>query len=488
MRFSGLVRLAGVAAAVLLLHAVPGVLLATFPATALADCSVGGDNQRPCRIWERVPSCNKGLVEDFRTDRCVKPDRQSYYNVCGGENKRPCTIVEAFPSCHSDLVEDFGRNLCVKRDKDCGKLDGTPCLFTERLPSCDRGLVENFVQHKCVPSALAQASCRALVGAITSGVVPPGIKEYASYAAERARGRDRGDARNLVQAASRSIGPALLPVIEDLKPFLNHVLHPDNRSLIQGLFTPELVCGDVSALTARVRGIARSVNAATPPSPANSNARANIARSSAPAVPPDPSNPASVCTFDMQLPPIRDAARKAGILKSGGSCFISISFGFTMALGGGGTIGMTLVMGPKGDISDSMVFFYAGYAEATNATVGVGPTLTLYPSMVPSKFPGWFVEDGVNIGPEVVSAGPRVAFNAPSPYTGRGAEADLLCTPVGLLGAQSNAATAKICRTNVRSLEFAGVGFSAGVGASALPVDVGTSVTYSWPILIGWGQ
>lgn len=500
MRFFGLVRLAAVAAAFLLFHAAPAVLLAAFPSTALADCSVGGDGQRPCRIWERIPSCNRGLVEDFRTDRCVKPDKQSYYNVCGGDNKRPCTIVEAFPSCHPGLVEDFGRGLCVKPDKDCGKLDGTPCLFTERLPSCDRGLVEDFVQHKCVPSALAQASCRALVGAITSGTLPPGLKEFANYAVERARGRDRGEARNVAQAASRAVGPAIQPVIDDLKPFINHVMHPDNRRSVQDLFSADLLCGDVTALVERVRRMSASANPSAPSRPAAAGAAAASAKSGLlGSMPFDPANPASICTFDMQLPTYRDAARKAGITRSKGACFVAISFGFSGAIGGGGAIGYTLVLGPKGDSSDTTVFFYLGFAEATNATVGVGPTVTIYPSMRPADFPGWFVEDGLTIGPDFVSAGPRVSFNAPSPFSARGATTDFVCTPAGavILGAggavrstgrNAGQVLEKVCGTNVKQLQFAGVGVAASIGGSVIPADVGTSITYSWPLYVDWSK
>ena len=33
----------------------------------------GAEGQRPCRVWERIPSCNKGLAEDFLRDMCVGP-------------------------------------------------------------------------------------------------------------------------------------------------------------------------------------------------------------------------------------------------------------------------------------------------------------------------------------------------------------------------------------------------------------------------------
>ena len=46
-----------------------GVML---PGTSYAQQKCGAQGQRPCKIWERIPSCNRGLVEDFVKNRCVK--------------------------------------------------------------------------------------------------------------------------------------------------------------------------------------------------------------------------------------------------------------------------------------------------------------------------------------------------------------------------------------------------------------------------------
>ncbi len=111
------------------------------------DC--GRKNQRPCKVWERIPSCNKDLVEDFKKGRCVAkavPGRD-----CGRANQRPCTILERIPSCNTNLKEDFGKGICVAVN--CGKKYGRPCTVVERIPSCDSGLVEDFLKGKCVPSA-----------------------------------------------------------------------------------------------------------------------------------------------------------------------------------------------------------------------------------------------------------------------------------------------------------------------------------------------
>lgn len=52
-------------AAVTLGLAVPG-------SAAQAQAQCGGDDQRPCTIVERVPSCDKGLIEDIGR-KCLKP-------------------------------------------------------------------------------------------------------------------------------------------------------------------------------------------------------------------------------------------------------------------------------------------------------------------------------------------------------------------------------------------------------------------------------
>ena len=48
------------------------VLLAMslMPQTAEAAC--GAKNQTPCKVWERIPSCDKGLKENFIKHQCVK--------------------------------------------------------------------------------------------------------------------------------------------------------------------------------------------------------------------------------------------------------------------------------------------------------------------------------------------------------------------------------------------------------------------------------
>jgi hypothetical protein len=117
------------------------------PEAEAAAC--GAKNQRPCTIFERIPSCDPGLVEDFSKGRCVARDVPG--RDCGQQNQRPCKIWERIPSCNANLKEDFARGVCVAVS--CGKRYGRPCTIVERIPSCDSGLVEDFLKGTCVPDA-----------------------------------------------------------------------------------------------------------------------------------------------------------------------------------------------------------------------------------------------------------------------------------------------------------------------------------------------
>lgn len=109
----------------------------------------GKEGQRPCTVIERIPSCDRGLVEDFRLKKCVRP--ASSRPACGGNGQRPCTVTERIPSCDRGLKEDFGLNKCVSpASLSCGGRGQRPCLVTERVPSCNRGLVEDFKVNKCL--------------------------------------------------------------------------------------------------------------------------------------------------------------------------------------------------------------------------------------------------------------------------------------------------------------------------------------------------
>lgn len=54
------------------------VLLSLASLQVMAQC--GGLNKRPCKVWERVPSCNKGLVENFKKGKCVAKAKKKARN------------------------------------------------------------------------------------------------------------------------------------------------------------------------------------------------------------------------------------------------------------------------------------------------------------------------------------------------------------------------------------------------------------------------
>ena len=129
----------------------------------------GALNQRPCRVNERIPSCNRGLVEDFRHGRCVVKAKPALPRLgkpiirprpplqCGALNQRACKVTERIPSCDRGLVERRGR--CI-RLTNCGAEGQRPCKITERIPSCDRGLVE-YVNGKCMRPVCGGLNMRA---------------------------------------------------------------------------------------------------------------------------------------------------------------------------------------------------------------------------------------------------------------------------------------------------------------------------------------
>lgn len=112
----------------------------------------GMQHQRPCNIWERVPSCDSGLIE--QSGKCIKPKSNVTPALnCGKINQRPCKVHERTPSCDNGLVEDFSKNRCLKPNVrpalNCGKLQQRPCSINERVPSCNKGLMEDFITNKC---------------------------------------------------------------------------------------------------------------------------------------------------------------------------------------------------------------------------------------------------------------------------------------------------------------------------------------------------
>ncbi|MEM9725419.1 MAG: hypothetical protein AAF909_08155 [Pseudomonadota bacterium] len=150
-----------------------GLLGSPTPASA-ASC--GAEGQRPCKLWERIPSCNKGLVEDFSKGRCLRRTRPGI--DCGRANQRACKIWERVPSCNKGLVEVLGKGICVRNNPGviCGRENQRPCTLTERIPSCNSGLVEDFLRGKCIATAntpryrLADQKLRQMGGMIASKI------------------------------------------------------------------------------------------------------------------------------------------------------------------------------------------------------------------------------------------------------------------------------------------------------------------------------
>jgi hypothetical protein len=203
-----------------------------------AQARCGAENQVPCKVWERVPSCDKGLVEHFGKNRCLRPAART---PCGADGQRPCTVVERIPSCDTNLVEDFGKNRCVRPG--CGRLNGAPCKVWERVPSCDRGLAEDFLQGRCVQADLRASLCKALVSAMRSGRSVPGLELVLPKARERQQGVDRRVQADLMNRAAAFVQPhaAHVPEMRRIGDFL---AAPANRAALESIFSADNFCGD----------------------------------------------------------------------------------------------------------------------------------------------------------------------------------------------------------------------------------------------------
>lgn len=60
----------------------------------------GGNGQRPCKVWERVPSCNPGLGENFKTNRCqrLKKGQSAFFFGVGSAAGEIANLEKV---CHS---------------------------------------------------------------------------------------------------------------------------------------------------------------------------------------------------------------------------------------------------------------------------------------------------------------------------------------------------------------------------------------------------
>ncbi len=102
-------------------------------------------------------TCNRGLAENIRLNRCVKPKKPKPIRTkqlnCGRLSQRPCKVFERVPSCNKGLVENLAKGRCLKKNaplRHCGNRKQRPCKVHERIPSCNKGLVEDFAVGKCL--------------------------------------------------------------------------------------------------------------------------------------------------------------------------------------------------------------------------------------------------------------------------------------------------------------------------------------------------
>jgi hypothetical protein len=111
---------------------------------AEAKSKCGAEGQRACKVWERVPSCKKGLKE--KKGKCVKKKKKKKKKlVCGKDGQRACKVWERVPSCDKGLAERSGK--C----HECGGEGETVCPVTVKFPAaCDKGLMSKGGKcHEC---------------------------------------------------------------------------------------------------------------------------------------------------------------------------------------------------------------------------------------------------------------------------------------------------------------------------------------------------
>jgi hypothetical protein len=108
-------------------------------------------------VFERLPSCNHGLVE--ASGRCVSP------TPCGGQGERACLVVERIPSCDRDLAEVNGRCL---RPEHCGAPGERACTLAERATACDSNTV--LRNGRCELQVAPQKNANVVGGGRVTGI------------------------------------------------------------------------------------------------------------------------------------------------------------------------------------------------------------------------------------------------------------------------------------------------------------------------------
>lgn len=152
----------------------------TSPAGA-AKC--GGNNQRACKVWQRVPSCNKGLTELRRPGYCTRAPKVQRI-TCGALNRKPCPVTVRIPSCDRGLKEDFVRNRCVRKTSAGSAVElGKTCFgqlkrLTGSLIPAAECLVTRGVPAKLKPM-FAQRRTSDIVGTLLQGACAAQIRKTA---------------------------------------------------------------------------------------------------------------------------------------------------------------------------------------------------------------------------------------------------------------------------------------------------------------------
>jgi len=331
--------------------------------SAVASSHCGGVNETPCKVWERVPSCDAGLVEDFAKGKCVSKAKPT---PCGKEGQRPCLVTERIPSCDANLMEKGGR--CVKpAGGQCGALGQRPCLVTERIPSCNQGLAEDFAQHKCVVSKgvagdLRTAGCHATVGAIRAAKTTPALAALLPAANQRQSAlqnrlrQDPGFKDRLLNQIATGLEPHTYAVPE-LKRIAAWLNNPSNRSALDSMFSTENFCKDSVAVT---DGKLRQLG------------------------------------LIPKFAAVRPASTEVGHVYMG----YQLTFG--AGVGAGFQVGL---MGVTDFQGRGAKYWFIGPQLITNAAVGLVGEVVFYPQATLEDFNGWSGGLGVSAGPFKVVQG-----------------------------------------------------------------------------------
>lgn len=127
------------------------VLISLSFSTGLFALDCGADNQRPCNVWEHIPSCQDNLVE--RHGRCMANTTNNMAhqrpNWCGKDGQPACKINEFIAACVTGLTEREG--VCQApqtRPAGCGHSDQRPCNLDEFFPGCEKSMI--IRNGKCV--------------------------------------------------------------------------------------------------------------------------------------------------------------------------------------------------------------------------------------------------------------------------------------------------------------------------------------------------